>query len=163
MTADPGLGPGREFDLVRAFLAAGGAEDNPDVTVGPGDDCAVVTGNGIALSSDMAVEEVHFRRDWSPPEVIGYRAATAALSDLAAMAARPIGLLASLAAPENDAGEFAERLMAGVREAAGDAGGVLLGGTWCALRDLSWSTSPWWARRPLPCSGPEHFPAMRSG
>jgi thiamine-monophosphate kinase len=128
MTADPGLGPGREFDLVRAFLAAGGAEDNPDVRVGPGDDCAVVTGDGIALSSDMAVEEVHFRRDWSPPEVIGYRAATAALSDLAAMAARPIGLLASLAVLESDAGEFAERLMAGVREAAGDAGGVLLGG-----------------------------------
>jgi thiamine-monophosphate kinase len=97
------------------------------VLVGPGDDAAVLEG-GIVLSTDMSVEDVHFRRDWLSPEEIGYRAAAAALSDLAAMAAEPLGVLASLAVPVADAGDFAVRLMAGVSEAAGDVGTVVLGG-----------------------------------
>ena len=92
-----GLGPGREFDLIRSFLDAGGAEPGPAVRVGPGDDCAVVTADGLAISVDMTVEDVHFRRAWLEPDEVGYHAAAAALSDLAAMAARPIGVLASIA------------------------------------------------------------------
>jgi thiamine-monophosphate kinase len=129
------LAPGPEFDLIRRFLA-GGAGERADVRVGPGDDCAVVAGNGIALSSDMSVEGVHFRRDWLAPQEIGWRAAAAALSDLAAMAARPIGILVSLAAPAGDAGDYAAAVMAGCREAAEVAGGVLLGG------DLTRSPGP---------------------
>jgi thiamine-monophosphate kinase len=131
------LAPGPEFDLIRRFLAAGAAEGTrADVRVGPGDDCAVVAGNGIALSSDMSVEGVHFRRDWLSAPEIGWRAAAAALSDLAAVAARPIGILVSLAAPPADAGEFAAQVMAGCREAAEFAGGALLGG------DLTRSPGP---------------------
>mgnify|MGYP006143555235 CR=1 FL=1 len=104
--------------------------------VGPGDDCAVVAGDGIALSTDMSVEGVHFRRDWLAPEEIGWRAAAAALSDLAAMAARPIGILVSLAAPREDAGDYAVRVMAGCRDAVESCGGVLLGG------DLTRSPGP---------------------
>jgi thiamine-monophosphate kinase len=131
------LGPGAEFDLIRRFLA-GGAGDGAraDVRVGPGDDCAVVAGNGIALSTDMSVEGVHFRRDWLQPREIGWRAAAAALSDLAAVAARPIGILVSLATPAADAGDFAVQVMEGCREAAEHAGGVLLGG------DLTRSPGP---------------------
>ncbi|HET6765284.1 MAG TPA: thiamine-phosphate kinase [Longimicrobiaceae bacterium] len=123
------LAPGPEFDLIRRFLARA-EEDGPraDVRVGPGDDCAVVVGGGIALSSDMAVEEVHFRRDWLTARETGYRAAAAALSDLAAVAARPIGVLASLAVRKEDAGTYAEQVMDGVRDAVRSVGGVLLGG-----------------------------------
>lgn len=123
------LAPGPEFDLIRRFLPAPvRAGDRPDVLVGPGDDCAVVTGQGIALSSDMSVEEVHFRRDWLSAREIGYRAAAAALSDLAAVAARPIGVLCSLATSHDDAGRMAAGVMDGVRDAAARAGAVLLGG-----------------------------------
>jgi thiamine-monophosphate kinase len=131
------LAPGPEFDLVRRFLAgtqAAGARE--DVRVGPGDDCAVIAGNGIALSSDMSVEGVHFRRDWLAPWEIGWRAAAAALSDLAAMAARPIGIRVSLGAPAADAGDFGAEVMAGCREAAESVGGALLGG------DLTRSPGP---------------------
>ncbi|HET8656070.1 MAG TPA: thiamine-phosphate kinase [Longimicrobiaceae bacterium] len=121
-----GLGPGPEFDLIRRFLsgavAGGGA-----VRVGPGDDCAVLA-NGTVLSTDMSVEGVHFRREWLSPREMGYRAAAAALSDLAAVAARPVGALVSLAVAPEDAEAWAEEVMAGVRGAVERAGGVLLGG-----------------------------------
>ena len=112
------LGPGAEFDLIRRFLPHAPRLGRSDLLVGPGDDCAVVTGDGIALSVDMSVEGVHFRRDWLAPFEIGHRAASAALSDLAAVAARPIGVLVALALPEADAGDFAVEVMDGVRSAA---------------------------------------------
>jgi thiamine-monophosphate kinase len=132
---NPGLGPGVEFDLIRRFLAPAPAA-RQEVRVGPGDDAAVVAGEGIVLSTDLSVEDVHFRRAWLSAREVGYRAAGAALSDLAAMAARPIGVLASLAVPPADAGEFAAEVMAGVRGAAEAVGGTLLGG------DLTRSPGP---------------------
>jgi thiamine-monophosphate kinase len=100
----------------------------PGVRVGPGDDAAVVSGDGIVLSSDMSVEDVHFRRAWLTPRQIGRRAAVAALSDLAAMAARPIGVLASLAISRADAAAMATEILAGVSAAVAEVGGALLGG-----------------------------------
>ena len=121
------LAPGAEFDLIRRFLPRHAAA-RADVRVGPGDDCAVIVGDGIALSTDLSVEGVHFRRDWLSMREIGGRAAAAALSDLAAVAARPIGLLVSLALPPADAGGHAVQLMEGVRRVADHAGAALLGG-----------------------------------
>lgn len=130
------LGPGPEFDLIRRFLnrAPGGAGD--EVLVGPGDDASVLRDGGITLSADMSVEGVHFRRDWLTPEQIGYRAAAAAMSDLAAMAARPIGLLVSIAVPPSDAGDVAAGVMSGVADLANGFAAALLGG------DLSTSPGP---------------------
>ncbi len=124
--AIPGLGPGAEFDLIRRFLERA-AGDGPGVRVGPGDDCAVV-GDGIAISADLSLEDVHFRRDWISPGEIGYRAAAGSLSDLAAMAARPIGVLAAIALPPGYLDAGAVDVMRGVEEAVGAVGGVLLGG-----------------------------------
>jgi thiamine-monophosphate kinase len=148
------LGPGAEFDLIRRFLSPVQA-GRPDVRVGPGDDGAVVAGEGIVLSSDLSVEEVHFRRDWLPAEGIGYRAAAAALSDLAAMAARPIGVLASLAVPRGDAGDFAVEVMEGVRRAAESVGAVVLGG------DLTRSPGP--VMLDVTVVGEASHPVLRSG
>jgi thiamine-monophosphate kinase len=139
MTQIP-LGPGAEFDLIRRFYpvnrSAGASVRMPDaVRVGPGDDCAVVRGEGIALSTDISVEGVHFLREWLQPEEIGYRAAAAALSDLAAVAATPIGVLASLALDDSEI-DIAPRIMDGVRAAAAGARAVLLGG------DMSRTTGP---------------------
>ena len=119
------LGPGGEFDLIRRFLAAGDAMP-AEVRVGPGDDAAVLDG-GWVVSTDLSVEDVHFRRAWLGDEEIGYRAAAAALSDLAAMAARPVAVLVSMGLPTGR-GVDAERLQAGVRAAARSVGAVVLGG-----------------------------------
>jgi thiamine-monophosphate kinase len=130
------LAPGAEFDLIRRFLPHAPRLGREDVRVGPGDDCAVVIGDGIALSVDLSVEGTHFTREWLSPHEIGCRAASAALSDLAAVAARPIGVLVSLAVTEADADEFAVHVMEGIHDAVERVGGVVLGG------DLTRSPGP---------------------
>lgn len=123
--------------------------------MGPGDDAAVVAGDGIVISSDLSVEGIHFRREWLSPREIGYRAAAAALSDLAAMAARPIGVLASLAVSPADAGDFAAEVMDGARAAAEGVGGTLLGG------DLTRSPGP--VILDVTVVGEAGTPVLRSG
>jgi len=127
------LGSGAEFDLIRRLLAGEG-ELPAEVLVGPGDDATVLEG-GWVLSTDLSVEDVHFRRDWITDVEIGHRAAAAALSDLAAMAARPVGVLVSLAIPP-EGGADAQAVHAGILEVARDVGAVVLGG------DLSRSPGP---------------------
>src|SRR4051812_2535956 len=86
-----------EFDAIRAMRERWGAR-----AVGIGDDAAVLDvprGDKLVVSVDAAVENRHFRRDQRTPRDIGYRAVTAALSDLAAMAARPLGVLVALTVP----------------------------------------------------------------
>lgn len=121
--------------MIRRFLDRDVIEDDA-VRVGPGDDAAVISAPSVAVSCDISIEDVHFRRDWLRPEEIGYRAAAAALSDMAAMAARPIGILVALAVPTSDKQSTAERVIDGVHEALALTGGTLLGG------DLTESPGP---------------------
>ena len=67
--------------------------------MGIGDDAAVLAG-GLVASTDMLVEGVHFDRSRLTAREIGHRAAAANLSDLAAMGARPLCLLAAVGVPE---------------------------------------------------------------
>ncbi|MFP4624771.1 MAG: thiamine-phosphate kinase, partial [Gemmatimonadota bacterium] len=147
------LGPGAEFDLIRAFLADVRGT-GPDVRVGPGDDCAIV-GEGIALSVDMTVEDVHFRRSWLPMGDIGYHAAAGALSDLAAVAARPVGLLAAVALGPGDETRAGRELMEGVVRAARDADAAILGG------DVTRSPGP--VALDIVAVGKVDEPVLRSG
>src|SRR4051812_39417415 len=91
------LAGGAEFDTIRALLARWGAAAR-----GIGDDAAILDvprGDSLVASVDATVEGRHFRDAWLTPREIGYRAAIAAMSDLAAMAAHPLGMLLALALP----------------------------------------------------------------
>ncbi len=126
------LGPGREFDEIRRALD--GAPALPDeVLVGPGDDAAVVAPD-LVVSTDLAVEGIHFRLDWISAGEAGMRAVGAAVSDLAAMGGRLIGVLASVAMPS--AAGAGPELMDGIRSRTEELGGHLLGG------DLTRSPGP---------------------
>ncbi len=118
------FGPGREFQRIREIL-----RDLPDrqpgVRVGPGDDAAVLA-DGTVLSTDLGVEGIHFHLNWISPVEAGYRTAAAGVSDLAAMAAEPIGMLVSVGASGD--GALAEEVMTGVKSFVGDFGLALLGG-----------------------------------
>jgi len=119
------LGPGGEFDRIRAIWRRLGPHAR-----GGGDDCALIEAGGIrlALSVDLAVEGVHFRLGWLQPAEVGWRAAAGALSDLAAVAASPMGVLVSVAVPGDWPDEQVSELMAGVGEAAASVGAVVWGG-----------------------------------
>ena len=127
------LGDGQEFDAVRTLIAGWGARAR-----GIGDDAAVLepaTGARLVASTDISAEGVHFRREWFTPAEIGWRAATSALSDLAAMAARPLGLLLAASVPERWRASLAE-IGAGVGDAAAAVGCPIVGGDLSAGSDL---------------------------
>lgn len=119
------LGPGPEFDRIRRIA---GELREPSAELG--DDAAVIPdGDGaLVVSTDASVEGVHFRREWLSLEEIGWRAAAAALSDLAAMGARPVGVLAALAVPRAASVDDPAQVMRGVGAAADATGARVLGG-----------------------------------
>lgn len=125
MIFDSPLAEGPEFDRIRRMAARW-----KDRAHGLGDDCAFVEAGGerLAVSLDLSVEGVHFRRDWMSPAEIGYRAAAAALSDLAAVAAEPVALLLALGLPDDVDDGVLDALADGVGDAAGDAGALIVGG-----------------------------------
>ncbi len=119
------LGPGGEFDAVRAIIARLGASAQ-----GVGDDAGafmVPPGEVGFVSTDVAVEDVHFRRAWFTAEEIGYRSAAAALSDLAAMAATPRAVVIALTLPGSWRAD-APAIAAGIAAAAQSVGAPVVGG-----------------------------------
>ena len=123
MTEHAQLGEGGEFRLIEQFISL----PHPQLTIGIGDDCAILV-DGTAISVDTSVENVHFRREWLSSYEIGYRAAAVALSDLAAVAAKPIAVLVALSLAKDDYGEVATEIMRGVTAAAHHEGAVVAGG-----------------------------------
>lgn len=145
------LRDGAEFDLIRRFLAEWGEK-----AAGIGDDAAVlpdVKDARLIATIDSSVENVHFRRDWLTPAEIGYRAAAAALSDLAAMAASPLGILSAIVLPESWVAE-AEDIANGIAEAANACDARILGGDLSSGNDLAITIS---------AVGAAQRPVMRSG
>jgi thiamine-monophosphate kinase len=119
------LGAGKEFDVIRALTKRWGALAR-DI----GDDAAAFAaprGDRVVASTDSALEGVHFKRTWLTLREIGYRSVTAALSDLAAMAAAPIGVLVSLQLPRISPRDL-NSLADGIGDAVRTAGTYILGG-----------------------------------
>ena len=119
------LGSGGEFDRVRAIAAALGP------ILGPiGDDTvAIPAGDGaLVVSVDASVEDVHFRRGWLSHVEMGWRATASALSDLAAAAATPVGVVAAVVVPRQAGQDALVDLMRGVGAAANSVGARVLGG-----------------------------------
>jgi thiamine-monophosphate kinase len=121
-----------EFELierVRARLAEAGVGTGERLSLGSGDDAAVIDGGGAnAVSVDSIVEGVHFRREQAPLAAIGRKALASALSDLAAMGARAGEAVIALGVPPDldDAG--CEQIAEGLVDAAREWSVALAGG-----------------------------------
>jgi len=112
-----------------------GTGRGPAVLIGPGDDAALVRcspGAGLLLTTDLLVENVHFRRRWARPADLGWKLAAVNVSDIAAMGGRPRWALLSLALPPGTDRSFAAALGRGLRAAARRFGFRLVGGDTCA-------------------------------
>jgi thiamine-monophosphate kinase len=130
---------GRIEILTRMF---GGASEGR-VILGIGDDAAVLAPGSEPLvwTVDAAVEGVHFRRALLSLGDLGYRSTMAAASDLAAMGAEPMGVLAALVLPDDVDDADLEALARGQLEAVTALGTVVVGGNLARGGELSITTT----------------------
>lgn len=98
--------------------------------VPPGDDAAVVAApdGRVVVSTDVLVEDRHFRRRWSSGEDVGRRAAAQNLADIAAMGASPTALVVALVAPADLPATWVEGLARGLAAVCAPLGVGVVGG-----------------------------------
>ena len=92
-----------EFDFIERLRAQAGDSKAPELFRGIGDDAAIIkqfSGRDTLVTSDLLVEDIDFRRDSTPPHLLGHKALAVSLSDMAAMGGRPRWTLVSLGVPE---------------------------------------------------------------
>jgi thiamine-monophosphate kinase len=117
-----------EFGLIAEIAA--GLPRGARTVVGIGDDAAVLTApdGRVVATTDLLVEGLHFRRDWSDPADIGGKAAAQNLADVAAMGAVPVALLVGFAAPGDLPLAWARELVAGIADECALVGAAVVGG-----------------------------------
>lgn len=91
-----GLG---EFAVIDRLVAD--RRHPPSVLIGPGDDAAllVVPDGRVAVSTDMLVQDRHFRLDWSSPAEVGHKAIAQNAADIEAMGGRATAFVVAFGAP----------------------------------------------------------------
>ena len=118
-----------EFELIAWIRQR--SPTSPHVALGIGDDCAALRftpGSEVLVTTDMLMDGRHFRLGEATPEQVGYKLLGVSLSDIAAMAGRPVAAVVSVALPRVDARAVAEGLQAGIAEMAERFGVSLVGG-----------------------------------
>jgi thiamine-monophosphate kinase len=101
----------------------------PGVLIGIGDDAAAVeTGPVTLVTTDALVEGVHFERAWGPVHLVGRKALTVNLSDIAAMAGIPRYAVVNLCLPADTTVRFVDDVYDGLLERAADVGVTIVGG-----------------------------------
>ena len=114
---------------VIALLAQVFASSNPNLEVGIGDDAAVIrTSNRTVITTDMAVEGVHFRLEWSSAFEIGRKITAANLADVFSMGAKPTFLVVAVSLTGNEELEWIKNLANGIAFEANLVGAAVVGG-----------------------------------
>lgn len=126
---NPTDGSLRESRLLRHIYAANGALP-PVVTIPPGDDMGAVRLDDpeILVTVDQLIQNVHFRLDDTPLELIGRKAMTRNLSDVAAMAALPLAAVVAVALPDGFTEAQANTLFDAMRKTGEQYACPLIGG-----------------------------------
>jgi len=134
------IGEMGEDALIAAFAPRLPVSDSE--ILGPGDDAAVLAVDGdLVVSSDVLLQDHHFRLDWSTPEDVGWRAAMQNIADIDAMGAVATALQITLAAPPSLDADWVLRFADGLREACAPHGVGVVGGDLSASRDISISVT----------------------
>jgi len=118
-----------EFELISKLTNS--LPTNSFVVEGAGDDCAVIDsgqpGRYLLFKTDAVVQGIHFEADADPVRV-GHKALSRCLSDIAAMAGRPIAALVTIALPEDFDVEYVRKIYEGMSEVAREYGVAIVGG-----------------------------------
>ncbi len=125
-----------EFELIRRFISDW-IPPGEEVRIGSGDDASALDyallGKQLLLqTTDLLVENIHFRKGWGTPCQLGWKALAVNLSDIAAMGGTPRHVHLSLAIPPAWLQEEIMEFRQGFLDLAARHGIALLGGDLCA-------------------------------
>lgn len=123
-----------EFGFIERIRAAVAEAEGAGVRCGIGDDCAVLElppGQVLLTSTDLLIEDVHFRPAWSDWRSLGAKCVAVNVSDVAAMGGSPRHLYLGLAIPAGMAVADLDAFMVGFIDTAAEYGAVLVGGDTC--------------------------------
>jgi thiamine-monophosphate kinase len=117
-----------EFPMIDRLVS--GRRQPAGVSVGPGDDAAVVsTPDGrIVVTTDMLVEGRHFRLDWSAPHDVGRKAIAQNAADIESMGARCSAFVVGFGAPPDTAVSRVQELADGMWQEVEGLGAGIVGG-----------------------------------
>lgn len=121
-----------EFGLIERLRRS--VRQGAGVKIGIGDDCAaleVPAGELLLVTSDLLLENVHFRRDWTDLADLGAKSVAVNLSDIAAMGGTPRYLILGLGLPSTFTLGEVDRFLEGFLEEAAASGVSLVGGDTC--------------------------------
>lgn len=120
------------------------ANVHPHMLVGRGDDCAMLKcPETMALTTDLFVEDVHFRQAYFSPEDTGYKALAVNVSDIAGMGCEPVGFSLGLAGPPSTPAAWWERMLDGMAGLADSLNIPLVGGDLNACAKIVLSVTLW--------------------
>jgi thiamine-monophosphate kinase len=123
--------------MIARIRVAVGTSTGVGVRTGIGDDAAVLVlppGALLLATTDLVIEDVHFRRAWASLYDVGWKAMAVNLSDIAAMGGIPRWALVAAAVPVTAAVEDVDAFYAGLQDAAAPSGVVIVGGDTSASR-----------------------------
>jgi thiamine-monophosphate kinase len=154
-----GFGPTLSERQIISAIRDRAAVAAPGVRVGIGDDCAVLEpspGARLVATTDLLIEEVHFRRRYTGLADVGWKALAVNVSDVASMGATPRWALVALAFPPSARAEDVEAFYEGALALAADHGVAIVGG------DTSESPRAWFVNVTL-LGESAGAPLLRSG
>lgn len=118
-----------EQELLALVSSVFDSHGDPNVLVGIGDDAAVVRGSAQqVITTDLAVEDVHFSKRWSNAFDIGRKATAANIADILAMGAKPQYLVVALTLKGDEGLARIEELARGIKSEADKTGAIVVGG-----------------------------------
>jgi thiamine-monophosphate kinase len=121
-----------EFEFITNLKKKSAKQPNSAVRVGIGDDCAVLPKDSktdLVITTDLLIEDIDFRLEWTTPEFIGHKALAVSLSDVAAMGAKPFWSMLSIGVPEKVwKSDFVGKFYEGYLNLAKEYGVKLIGG-----------------------------------
>jgi thiamine-monophosphate kinase len=117
-----------EFALIEGIRRS--TRSGPGVLLGIGDDAAWVESRrgSILITSDLLIQDVHFRLEWTSLFALGHKVLAVNLSDIAAMGGKPAYLILALGIPADFSTRQIAEFYRGIKALCSKTGVALIGG-----------------------------------
>ena len=122
-----------EFEFIRWIQQQAGSGDH--LSLGIGDDCSIQpqqSNQDLLTSTDLLIEDIHFRREWTSMFDLGRKSAAVNISDIAAMGGTPQSLFLGIGRPKSISDIEIQEFLSGFLAEIKTYGAVLAGGDSCS-------------------------------